>query len=269
MDWLTISIVIPSFNQDRYLESTLSSVVSQKYPGTELIVIDGGSTDDSVNIIKKFESKISYWVSEPDGGQTQGLIKGFNASTGDIQCWLNSDDLMIPGTLREVSAFFGSHPNIDAVFGNTTWIDEDGSLIRKQKEIPFNRFIWLYTYNYIPGMSMFWRKSLYEKVGGLNPEFNLAMDADLWIRFSEIGRIAHVRRTWSAQRYYQDQKNVRLRADSDKEDLKIRRRYWGQEYPSFYIAKKLIAQTVRILWKFVTGCYSVNYRKDLNKYLLK
>ena len=269
MKWPKISVIVPSFNQVQYIESTLSSIVSQNYPSLELIIIDGGSTDGSVDIIQKFGRDISYWVSEPDGGQTQALIKGFKASTGEIQCWTNSDDLMAPGCLREVAEFFVSHPKIDAVFGNTTWIDKDGRVLREQREIPFNRFIWLYTYNYIPGMSMFWRREIYDKVGGLDPEFSLSMDADLWIRISEVGRIGNVRRTWSAMRYYKDQKNIRFRDESNIEDIRIRRRYWGSDRPPGYFAKKFSAQLLRIMWRLVTGCYSPKYQKNLNKYLAK
>ena len=201
-----ISVVIPSFNQARFIQNTLLSVINQKYPALELIVIDGGSTDGSVDIIKKYDQYISYWVSEPDGGQTNGLIKGFKRATGEILCWLNSDDLHTPNTLREVADCFRKHPNVDAIFGDSIWIDERGTPLRVQREIPFNRFIWMYTYNYIPGMSMFWRKHLYQKSGGLNPEYNLAMDADLWIRFADMGRLKHVRTVWSHMRFYRNKR---------------------------------------------------------------
>jgi len=265
MNWSKISVVVPSFNQAKFIEETLRSVIEQNYPNLELIVIDGGSTDGSVAVIKKYEKYITYWVSEPDGGQTKGLIKGFYHATGNIQCWLNSDDLLEKGALASVAHYFQSHPNIDAVFGNTLWIDEAGQPLREQREIPFNRFIWMYTYNYIPGMSMFWRKDIYDKVGGLNPEFDLSMDADLWIRFAEVGRIAHVRETWSQMRFYPEQKNRRLRDRSDAEDIRIRARYWGTTQPPLYAVKKAIAQSWRTMWKLATGCYSLGYRRYMER----
>ncbi len=256
-----ISVIVPSFNQSKFLEETLLSVIDQGYPNLELIVIDGGSTDDSINIIKQYEDKITYWVSEPDGGQTPGLIKGFNHATGEIQCWLNSDDLHLPHTLNEVANFFSKNPSADAVFGNTLWVDENTVAIREQREIPFNKFIWMYTYNYIPGQSMFWRSDIYKSVGGLNPQFNLAMDADLWIRYAENGRIAHVNSIWSKMRFYPEQKNRNLRDASDNEDLIIRQRYWGTKIPKFYRQKRFFAYTIRILWKGITGCYSFGYKR--------
>ena len=256
-----ISVVIPSYNQVQYLESTLRSILEQSYPNLELIVIDGGSTDGSVAIITKYAPKISYWVSEPDGGQTKGLIKGFSRSTGEIQCWINSDDMMAPNCLFEVAAYFRDHPRAEAVFGNATWIDGLGWPLREQREIGFNRFIWLYTYNYIPGMSMYWKRSLYEAVGGLNPSFDLAMDADLWSRFSDVTKIRHVRRNWSFMRYYPEQKNRRLRERSDAEDLVIRRRYLKEESKFLRLAKMRAALSLRILLKVLTGCYPWRYRR--------
>src|SRR5580698_6736020 len=139
-----ISVVVPSFNQAKYLELTLRCILDQNYSELELIVIDGGSTDESPDIIRRYEKHIKFWCSEPDGGQTLGLIKGFSHATGQIQCFLNSDDLFEPGVLHEVARYFVEHPDVDVVYGNTTWIDAEGRAIRAQKEIPFSRFIYLY-----------------------------------------------------------------------------------------------------------------------------
>ena len=162
--------------------------------------------------------------------------------------------------------YFNSNPDIDAVFGNTLWIDTDDKALRSQREIPFNRFIWLYTYNYIPGMSMFWRRSIYEKVGGLNPEFNLAMDADLWLRFSTEGKIGHVDEVWSRMRFYDQQKNRKLRDISNREDWLIRSRYWGTTKPPLYMFKKYVAYLIRIVWKLSIGSYSSSYKRYIENY---
>lgn len=260
-----ISVVVPSYNQGQYLNSTLASVIEQGYPNLELIVMDGGSTDNSLDVIHAYEPYISYWRSERDNGQTAALVEGFSRSTGDIQCWLNSDDLHFSYTLHEVAEYFDQKPDVDAVYGNTVWIDAQGNELRKHREIGFNRFIWTYTYNYIPGMSMFWRRGIYEKAGGLDSSFNLAMDADLWIRMSDIGRIMHVRRFWSKMRFYPEQKNVRLRERSNEEDLRIRRRYWKENEPRFYQFKRAIATASRVGLKTLTGCYGLGYRRDLSK----
>ena len=259
-----ISVVVPSFNQAKFLERTLRSILDQKYPNLELIVMDGGSNDGSVEILERYSSSISYWVSRPDGGQTQALIQGFSRATGEIECWLNSDDLFQPNALFEVADFFFKHPEADAVFGDTTWIDPDDNVLRVQREMRFNRFIWMYTHNYIPGMSMFWRRSLYERVGGLDASFQLAMDADLFIRFAHAGRISHVRRQWSKMRFYPEQKNIRLRDISDAEDKRIRARYWATEAPPLLWLRKAVARSLRIGWRLLTGCYYPGYRRYLS-----
>jgi glycosyltransferase involved in cell wall biosynthesis len=263
MNFPKISVVVPSYNQERFIEATLRSVINQNYPNLELIVIDGGSSDKSLEVIKKYEPHIAYWVSEPDGGQTHGLIKGFDRASGDIWCWLNSDDLHTPHTLFEVAHSFLRYPDVDAIFGDALWIDQCGQPLREQREIPFNRFLWMYTYNYIPGMSMFWRQELYQKAGGLNPDYDLAMDADLWIRFADVGRLKHVKAVWSQMRFYAEQKNRRLRNRSDAEDWKIRARYWHGARPSFYCLKSCIAQLIRVVWKLCAGCYPIGYRRYL------
>lgn len=265
MQFPKISVVVPSFNQAEFLGLTLTSIVDQKYPNLELIVMDGGSTDGSVDVIKKYECDITHWQSEKDDGQTAALAEGFKRSTGDIQCWLNSDDLHFPYTLHEVAQYFSEHTSVDAVYGDTVWVDTNGLELRKQKEIGFYRFLWTYTYNYIPGMSMFWRREVYERAGGLDPSFNLAMDADLWIRMSYVGKIAHIRRFWSQMRFYPEQKNVRLRDMSNEEDLRIRRRYWNTNKPHFFTIKCRVAKALRITLKALRGCYEFGYKRDLNK----
>ncbi|MGD0547478.1 MAG: glycosyltransferase family 2 protein [Terracidiphilus sp.] len=261
-----ISVVVPSFNQAQYLELTLRSILDQKYPNLELIVIDGGSKDESPEIIRKHRRQIQFWCSEPDGGQARGIIKGFSHATGEILCFLNSDDLFEHGALREVGEYFSAHPDIDAVYGDALWIDAEGMALRWQKEIPFNRFIWLYTYNYIPGMSMFWRRKIYDRAGGLDPELSLAFDADLWIRFSDHGKIGHAVRQWSRMRFYPEQRNRSLREQSNHEDMLIRARYWRNgRRPSTYFLRRKIALCLRILWKLLSGCYNFGYRRHMEK----
>jgi hypothetical protein len=179
---------------------------------------------------------------------------------------LNSDDLFEPGTLLEVGEYFMKHPDVDAVYGNTMWIDFEGNAIRLQKEIPFSRFIFLYTYNYIPGMSMFWRRTIYDKAGGLNPEFQLAFDADLWMRFSDHhGKIKHVGRQWSRMRSYPEQKTQRLQHITIQEDMLVRARYWkGHVMPSTYALRRKIALGIRIVWKLATFCYPWGYTRHIS-----
>jgi len=127
-DWPKISVVTPSFNQGRYIEATIKSVVEQGYPNLEYLIMDGGSTDGTVEIIEKYSDQLTYWVSEPDEGQTDALIKGFDRASGDILCWLCSDDLFEARTLQEVAETFVEHPDWEVVYGDSFWIDADAIL---------------------------------------------------------------------------------------------------------------------------------------------
>lgn len=256
MTELRITVVTPSYNQGPYLEQTLRSVHDQRYPHVEHLVVDGGSSDESIEILERWSDSLDYWISEPDEGQTDALVKGFGHATGDILCWLNSDDMFEPWTLREVATFFEDNPQAQVVYGDATWVDAGGRLVRTKREHAFSRFIFLYDHDFVPQPSTFWRRELYERVGGLNPSFDLAMDADLFIRFADVTRIHHVRRPWSRMRLYPDQKNQRLRLQSNLEDGLIRDRYVRSQ-PSWLIqSKTAIARGMRITWKLATGCYS-------------
>ncbi|MGF1512400.1 MAG: glycosyltransferase family 2 protein [Elainellaceae cyanobacterium] len=250
-----ISIVTPSFNQAAYIEETIMSVLNQNYPNIEYIIIDGGSNDGSVEIIQKYSKHLAYWTSEPDDGQTSALEKGFERATGSILGWLCSDDLLEPWTFKEVSNFFINNPHNRIVYGDTTWIDSSGEILRKRKELPFNRFIFLYEHNFIPQPSTFWRRDLYEEVGGLDGQFDVAMDADFWIRCSAVTDIAHVRRQWSKMRLYPQQKTQRLKERAFLEENILRERYYGPETVWSYRMKKATAKSMRLTWKLTTGCY--------------
>lgn len=250
-----ITVVTPSFNQAEFIDATLRSVHDQQYPNLEHIVMDGGSTDGSVEVIERYADRLAHWVSEKDEGQADAIVKGFKHATGDIYAWLNSDDLYQPDTLRKVAEFFDSNPDCRVVYGNSVWIDRKGHFLRRKAEHGFNRFIWMYDHNFIPQPSTFWRADLYHQVGGLDPTFDLAMDTDLWIRFAEVTKIYHSNQTWSAMRYYPEQKNVALRTRSDEEDRRIRSRYLPAQPDWKRRLKRMTARAMRIGWKLTTGRY--------------
>ena len=224
MNWPKISLVTCSYQQGRFVSSTLRSVLEQQYPSLEYIVIDGGSKDGSVNTIRDHAGQLAYWVSEPDKGQTDALVKGFARSTGDVQGWLCSDDLLLPGALETVGRYFAERPEVDWVFGDALWIDAQGCPIRPKREMGWNRNVFLFDHNYLPQPSVFWRRRLYEAAGGLNPRFNLAMDSDLWLRFSHLAKPKHLDRYLSCMRFYPEQKTRALQPAGRQEDEFLRRR---------------------------------------------
>jgi len=258
-DPLKLSIVIPSFNHGDYIEATLESLLMQRDVSPndlEIIVMDGGSQDKTVPILRRYESRIASWVSEPDLGQTDALIKGFKRSTGSILGWLCSDDLLEPWTVREVIELFRRSSNVEFVYGDAAWINRDGSFLRPKKEIPFIWFIWLHDHNYIPQPATFWSRQLYERVGGLDASFDLAMDGDLFARFAQQCPPIHVARRWARLRNYPEQKNQRLRERSDREDRMIRERMGVSfENPLAVRARFCAAKTMRVAWKLGSGAY--------------
>jgi len=254
----SISLVTCSYQQGQYLDATMRSVLNQNYPDLEYVVIDGNSTDESVDVIRRHESKLASWVSEPDAGQTDALIKGFDRTDGEIMGWLCSDDLLLPGALQAVGEFFARNPHEMAVYGDALWIDGDGQFLRPKREMPFSRFVFLYDHNYIPQPSMFWRRSLYRQVGGLNRTFNLAMDGDLWDRFAQHTRIAHVRRYLSCMRCYPEQKTRALRPKAMRENAALRIRRSGQITESLYPVLYPCAKALRVAIKALRGGYGAS-----------
>lgn len=194
LDFPKISIITPSFNQGRYLEQSIISILDQDYPNLEYIVIDGGSTDNSQEIISNYEDKLDYWVSEPDLGQTDAINKGLTKSTGDIINWINSDDILLPGALMEVAKAFMFNENVALVHGGVILFDDKGKY-----EIDFG-YQDLNVERYLSGMAFpqpagFFAKSVIEKVGFLDRNLHYGMDYDLYARLSLTGhstRIDHI-----------------------------------------------------------------------------
>jgi glycosyltransferase involved in cell wall biosynthesis len=254
-EWPKISVVTPTYNQVQYIEATIRSVLDQGYPNLEYIIIDGGSTDGTVEVIEKYSEHLAHWVSEPDEGQTDALIKGFDRASGDILCWLNSDDLFEVRALQDVAEIFIQHSDWQVVYGDELAIDVDGRPFAIRKEIPYYRFIWMYDHNYIPQSSTFWRRGIYEQVGGLDPKMELSMDFYLWARFTELTTLHHVPRVWSRFRYHPEAKTFRLRAKMLEEDALIRSRYLPDEAPWLRRLKRLPAKGLRVALKLVRGGY--------------
>jgi hypothetical protein len=186
MDYPKISIVTPNFNMAQFLELTIRSVLDQAYPNLEYIVIDGGSTDGSVDIIKKYESQLAYWVSEPDKGLYHAIQKGFEKSTGEVMAWLNSDDVYHPGALSIIAEVFSSMPSVEWLSGTPTCIDVHGRTVFVAPLRVYSRFNFLTSekMEWIQQESTFWRRSLWERAGSqLSNEYALAGDFELWMRF--------------------------------------------------------------------------------------
>ena len=198
-----ISIVTPSFNQGQFLEQTIQSVLSQNYPNLEYVIIDGGSTDNSVEIIKKYSDRLTYWVSEKDNGHAHALNKGFARSTGEIMAWLNSDDMYLPWTFSIVAEIFSSHPDVNWIIGCCSGWDSGG---RQVWAGPFYRNLYDYLVGEPPWIqqeSVFWRRCLWEKAGGkVNEGFLFSVDHELWCRFFLQDELWHATSTLGGYRQH-------------------------------------------------------------------
>lgn len=182
------SIVTPSFNQGRFLEATIRSVLDQNYPNLEYVVQDGGSTDDSVAVIERYRSRLTFAESRPDRGQAHAINLGFaHAATGEIMAYLNSDDLLLPGTLNSVADFFARHPDVDVVYGHRVIIDEDGQEVGRWVLPPHSDTMLIWA-DYVPQETLFWRRRIWERAGGqIDESFHFALDWDLLLRFRDQG----------------------------------------------------------------------------------
>jgi len=207
-----ISVVIPSYNQARFLEQTICSVLDQNYPNLELIVMDGGSTDQSVEIIKKYQDRIAYWTSGKDKGQYWAVDAGLRRSTGEIMTWINSDDMLHPNSFSTVASIFSQLNDVDWVTGTPNIMDETGQQRWVCTPIPvYSREYYLqkrYDYpNYIQQEGTFWRRSLWEKAGGsLKTSLSMAGDLELWMRFFRHARLHTANVLLGCFRQYGDQK---------------------------------------------------------------
>lgn len=176
-----ISIVTPSYNQGEYIEQTILSIINQKYPNLEYIIIDGGSTDNTLNIIKKYEKHLAYWVSEPDNGQSHAINKGIEKCTGEIFNWINSDDYLAENSLFEIAKKFTQ--DCDILAGNYYLFDDRGiwesRLIKTQKIRKLSQSVGSYMHQ----PCTFWRLSIIKELGKLNENLKYVMDQELWIKY--------------------------------------------------------------------------------------
>ena len=218
--WPRITIVTPSFNQGQFLEETIRSILLQGYSNLEYIIIDGGSSDNSIEIIRKYNQWIAYWVSEPDRGQTEAINKGFKMATGDILAWLNSDDVYMQNALKKIGKSFLAYPKVDIVYGGTIFVSENGALIKKVKIFPFNRYN-LFIRNIIPQPSTFFRKRLFDETGPLNETLQLCFDVEFWRKAAIKTNFRFINDFISFFRFYANSKSAYHSLKMKKEDTEV------------------------------------------------
>ena len=252
-----VSIVTPSFNQVDFLEQTILSVLDQDYTNIEYMIVDGGSTDGSVELIHQYSDRLSYWNSEADRGQTDAINKGFSMAKGEIFAWLNSDDTYRAGAISEAVRFFRDHPEIGMVYGKAYYIDETGSLVARYPAAPASYKKLRRGINTIPQQAMFFRSKLWSMAGPLDPTFFYAMDYDLWIRIASVTPIAFHPVFMANFRLHSDSKSLTQANRCWPEMVRVHFRDGGSKLSIIYI-KYLIRRIVEPImpwrikfWRFL------------------
>jgi GT2 family glycosyltransferase len=201
-----VAVVTPSFNQARFLRQAIESVLGQGYPAIEYLVVDGGSTDGSVDILQSYGDRLR-WISEPDRGQSDAIAKGFARTRGEILAWLNSDDELAPGAVESAVEAFGRHPEVGLIYGNGDLLDENGHVTGPFPWIEsFDLWRLIYFSDYILQPATFFRRSAYDAARGLDTSLHWAMDWDLWIRLAAVSDVAYLPETLGLSRVWSDTK---------------------------------------------------------------
>jgi glycosyltransferase involved in cell wall biosynthesis len=246
---MLISIVTPSYNQAKYVEATIQSVLSQDYAHIEYIIVDGGSTDGTLDVIQKYEDKLSWWVSEKDKGQTDALNKGFTRAKGDILAWINSDDTYQPGAVLAAVQYLQHHPNVGMVYGDCNFINENGKIIGKFDAAQTSYGLLRRGYVHIPQQAMFFRAELWKQVGPLDPSFYFAMDYDLWTRIAARTEIKYVPQTWANFRLHTTGKTIMADERCWPEMIRVHYRDGGS-FVSAIVAKYYLRKLIAPIWNW-------------------
>ncbi len=223
-----VSIITPSYNQARFLEETIRSVLEQDYPRLEYLIVDGGSTDGSLEIIRRYADRLAWWVSEPDAGQAEAINKGLARARGEFVAWLNSDDLYLPGAVRSAVEALLAHPEAAFVYGDMLAVDEAGRTINFLR-YPQLRLEDLLAFHIIGQPAVFMRRAALEKAGGLDPSYHYLLDHHLWLRLALHGDLIHVDDLWAAARYHAEAKNRAHAAEFGREAFRILD--WARSHP--------------------------------------
>jgi glycosyltransferase involved in cell wall biosynthesis len=227
----TISIVTPSFNQGMFIERTVRSVLGQGYPKLEYVVMDGGSTDNTLNLLQPYVQHFHHFSSGPDQGQADAIACGFGQTSGDIMAYLNSDDLLAPGALHFVADYFDQHPEVDFVYSHRCFIDTDDRVIGYWFLPPHTNYL-MRRWDLIPQETCFWRRRLFEAVGNVDSSYGFAMDYELFVRMMARGKFGRVNRFLAAFRRHEFSKTIQQFATVGTSEVRaIREKHGISEHP--------------------------------------
>lgn len=217
---MTISIITPSYNQGRYIERTIQSVLTQGIPDLDYIIMDGGSQDETISILKRYSNQLK-WFSEKDQGQAHAINKGLQRVTGDIIGWLNSDDIYYPDTIKKIEHYFATHPEIDLVYGDAYHIDQYDQIIEKYPTEEWNVERFKKTC-FISQPTVFWRRRILEKYHDLNASLHYCLDYEYWLRLALSGvRFGYLKEVLAGSRLYPETKTLSAPLKAQHETLSM------------------------------------------------
>ena len=247
--WPRISVITPSFNQSRFIEQTIRSVIMQAYPNVEYIIVDGGSTDGTVEIIKKYDRYLAHWESEPDRGQSHAINKGLARATGEILCWLNSDDYYLPDTLKTVAESLSDRTGNLALVGHCIQVYDDGRppLEGKGKYEGLDRLLRFWKGYQMHQPSIFWRREVFDRVGYLDESLHMTMDFDYWVRIAQHFDFTNLDRPLSYSTYHEAAKTGDNFARYNKELMRRAPSYWPRKPFLTYYRMKISMYTHMIV----------------------
>jgi glycosyltransferase involved in cell wall biosynthesis len=245
--WPRISIVTPSYNQGAYLEETIRSVLLQGYPNLEYWIMDGGSTDYSVEIIRRYEPWLSGWVSEPDEGQSHAINKGLERASGDLLAYINSDDLYLPGALHAVAGYHLQHPSAGLLYGQCQVIDPEGTLLGMLPAHHTSARRMIERGDYCPQPATFWTRAAMEVVGNFDPSLNYAMDYDYFIRIARGFPLVYLPVPLAAFRRHRVSKTVSQEERHWREALSISDRHGLSPRSPWYWIRRARHRGLRLL----------------------
>jgi glycosyltransferase involved in cell wall biosynthesis len=256
-----ISLVTPSFNQGRYLERTLCSVLDQAYPRLEYVVQDGGSSDDSTSILQGYSTRLHHWESAADAGQAAALNHGFARTSEPIMAYLNADDVLLPGALAAVARFFAAHPEVDVVYGHRILIDAEDQEIGRWI-LPAHSDLAIVWQDFVPQETLFWRRRLWERSGGyVDEQFHFALDWELLLRFRRAGaRFVRLPRFLGAFRVHEQQKTSSQQTIGRAEIERLQIQEHGRILSEGEIARRVRPYLLRHL--FYAGLWRLGLLRD-------
>ncbi len=215
-----LSIITPSFQQAKFLEQTIKSVITQPFDNFEYIMVDGGSDDGSVEIIKKYERHLAWWVSEKDEGQGDAINKGLDRAKGEVVGWINSDDFYLPDTFKKVADVFQQEPGLGLLYGDVLAVDEKSQVFNLMRSGVYG-LLDLMKFKIINQPAVFFRRRLIEEAGNLDPSYRYLLDHHLWLRIANIAKIRHLPEFLAAGRYHSEAKNIAEAGSFGEEAFRI------------------------------------------------